>query len=155
MRIPLQKGGICFRVPCHCSSLLSYSRRYRRNVIAVLLCAALFSLSLQLIFPMPAYAATLTLDLDSGMVFTVITITGSGFPGSTGGVVWFDNNDNGVKDSLEPYKNITTTSGGDIPSGVTLTVPKVPGGLYQVLADIPDGSPVEASADFTVVPGLS
>ena len=154
MGIVLKKGGTVFSVPHSYSSFVPYGRHYLKNTVALLLCASILSISFLLAFPMSALAATLTLDPDSGTIYTDITITGSGFPGNTSGVIWFDKNSNGVKDSLEPYKDITKTYSGDIPS-TTLTAPKVPSVEYQVLADIPTNNPVEASADFTIVPGLS
>jgi hypothetical protein len=82
---------------------------------------------------------------------TVITITGSGFTPNTAGWVWFDSNSDSVRDAGEPQASVATTAAGALPSGVALTVPAVAAGGYQVLADIPAGGSVEASASFTVV----
>jgi hypothetical protein len=95
-------------------------------------------------------ASSITLNPVSGSPGAVITVTGSGFPASTYGYVYFDANGNGLRDTGEPYQFPCTTSGGDLPAGVTLTVPEVaPNSTYWVHADIPgDGSGVEASASF-------
>ena len=87
----------------------------------------------------------------SGAPGTAITITGSGFTLNTAGWLWFDSNGDSVRDVTEPQVPVTTTSAGAIPSGVTLTIPTVAAGGYQVLADIPAGGTAEASASFTVV----
>jgi hypothetical protein len=87
----------------------------------------------------------------SGTSGTVITITGSGFAPNTVGAVGFDSDGSGAIELVEPRVSVTTTDAGFIPTGVTLTVPAVAAGVYQVLADIPVGVPVEAAASFTVV----
>ncbi|MGD0353801.1 MAG: IPT/TIG domain-containing protein, partial [Dehalococcoidia bacterium] len=87
----------------------------------------------------------------SGTSGTVITITGSGFAPNTVGAVGFDSNGNGAIELVEPRVSVTTTDAGFIPTGVTLTVPAIAAGVYQVLADIPSGGSVEAAASFTVV----
>ena len=86
---------------------------------------------------------------------TVISIIGSSFALNTAGVVGFDSNRNGAIDPGEPQVSVTTTTAGAIPGGITLTVPAVSAGSYQVRADIPLGGPVEASATFTVIPSPS
>jgi hypothetical protein len=93
---------------------------------------------------------SVTLSPTSGVPGTVITITGSGFAINTSGVVSFDSNGDSVIDPGEPQVSVTTTAAGAIPAGIILTVPAVAAGVYQVLADIPSGVPVEASAIFTV-----
>jgi hypothetical protein len=103
----------------------------------------------------PALAAiTFTLLPDDGPPGEVITVTGSGFTGSTGGVVWFDIDGDSVKDSGEPYDSFSTDVGGNIPAGVTLTVPTEPRGTYYVRADIPTGLSAEAYATFTITPEI-
>jgi len=87
---------------------------------------------------------TVTLNPPSGPVGTLITITGSGFPASTGGSVI----STGVSTWLitEPDGTFSTT----------LTVPQnVPGGNYPIRADFPIGEPTEASATFTVEGSLT
>ena len=92
----------------------------------------------------------ITLSPASGTSGTAITVTGSGFAPNTAGAVGFDSNGNGALDSGEPRVLVTTTAAGAIPAGITLTVPAVAAGVYQVLADIPLGVPIEASAGFSV-----
>jgi hypothetical protein len=94
---------------------------------------------------------SVTLSPTSGVLGTVITITGSGFAINTAGVVWFDSNGDSVIDPGEPRVLVTTTAAGAIPGGIILTVPAVAAGVYQVLADIPVGGSIEASANFTVL----
>jgi hypothetical protein len=86
----------------------------------------------------------------SGVSGTVTTITGSGFAVKTAGWVWFDSNGDSVRDPGEPQVSVTSSASGFIPSGVTLSIPAVPLGTYQVRADIPGGGTVEASASFTL-----
>ena len=101
-------------------------------------------------------APSITLSPTSGAPGTGITITGSGFALSSGGVVWFDSNGNNAIDSGEPQVPVTTTAAGAIPSGITLAIPSVVPGIYSVRADIPTGAPIEASASFTVpTPGIT
>jgi hypothetical protein len=93
---------------------------------------------------------SVALSPTSGIPGTVITIAGSGFAINTAGVVSFDSNGDSVIDPDEPQVSVTTTAAGAILAGITLTVPAVAAGVYQVLADIPSGGSVEASAIFTV-----
>jgi hypothetical protein len=96
-------------------------------------------------------AASITLDPVFGSLGTVITVTGSGFPASRYGYVYFDSNSNDLRDTGEPYQFPTTTSAGNLPAGVTLTVPAVAPGDYDVIANIPTAAPlVDASATFAV-----
>jgi hypothetical protein len=92
----------------------------------------------------------ITLSPVSGTSGTAITITGSGFAPNTAGAVGFDSNGSGAIDPGEPRVLVNTTAAGAIPAGITLTVPAVAAGVYQVLADIPIGGSVEASAGFNV-----
>jgi hypothetical protein len=77
-----------------------------------------------------------------------VTVSGSGFAASVSGVVWFDSNNNGVLDPGEPNAPVITDAFGAF--SVTLVVPDVPAGTYNIYADVPLGSPVEASASFIV-----
>lgn len=96
--------------------------------------------------------ATISANPSSGPTGTIIIISGGGFAASTAGNVWFDSNGNGGQDTDEPSSSVTTTATGAIPSGVLVTAPAVVEGIYQVLADIPTGNPVETSAIFTITP---
>ena len=93
----------------------------------------------------------ITLSPTSGAPGTVITVTGSGFASNISGAAGFDSNGNGIIDPGEPQVSVATTAAGAITAGTILTVPAVAAGVYQVLADMPVGVPVEASANFTVL----
>ena len=99
-------------------------------------------------FTVTGVAASISLEPDSGPVSTEITITGSNFDPNTAGYIWFDTNDNSVIDD-ETFVSVSSTAEGEIPPGTILTVPAVPGGVYLVRTDIPDGDDIEASANFT------
>jgi len=87
---------------------------------------------------------SMTLNPTSGPVGTVITITGSGFPASTGGNV------------TSSWLSTWLTTEPDGTFSTTLTVPEtVPGGNYPIRADFPIGEPTEASATFTVEGSLT
>jgi PKD repeat protein len=108
---------------------------------------------LMLTFPLTiSAAASLSLSPNSGYGNTTvnITITGSGFTANASGFVWFDTDNDGIKDSDEPQTAVNATGDGSIPSGVTLTTPVLlPAKTYRVRADIPSGGSVEAYAFFT------
>ena len=93
---------------------------------------------------------SLTLLPASGPAGTEITVSGSGFSASTAGWLWFDSNSDGIRDAGEPQVAVTSTAEGELPAGITLTVPALSDGTYPVQADIPDGDDIEASADFTI-----
>lgn len=95
--------------------------------------------------------AGITLNPTSGSSGTVITITGGGFAASTDGWVWFDSNKDSVRDAGEPQASVTTDAAGSIPSETTLTAPELAAGTYNVWADIPEGSAVEASKSFSYI----
>jgi hypothetical protein len=137
-------------------SVLDAVRRFARNSgfpwpVTVPLCIFFVSASLLVSRAAPVLAASITLNPVSGSPGTVITVTGSGFPASTYGYVYFDANGNDLRDTGEPYQFPSTTSAGDLPAGVTLTVPAVAAGDYDVIANIPTAAPpVDASATFAV-----
>jgi hypothetical protein len=82
---------------------------------------------------------------------TAITVTGGGFAADTDGYVWFDTDEEGDMDTDEPQVPLTTTGIGAVPTDITLTAPSLPPNTTKyVLADIPEGSPVEASAGFDI-----
>ncbi len=86
---------------------------------------------------------SITLNPASGHVGDAITITGTGFAGSASGNVIFA----GVS------QPVTTAPDGTF--STTMTVPTVPAGNHSVQADIPSGTPPEASAVFEVVPKIT
>ncbi len=94
--------------------------------------------------------SSISLSPASGVPGTVITITGSGFALNTAGVIGFDSNGNNAIDPGEPQVPLTTTAVGALPAGIILTVPSAVPGIYRLLADIPTGGSIEASANFTV-----
>lgn len=117
--------------------------------------AAIILASTMLAFTTTPVAATpaLTLSPSSGIqgIAMTITVTGSGFSASTSGYVWFDTDKDGVMDAGEPQSSVTTTAGGAIPAGVTLTTPVfTASSTYYVQADIPSGGSNEASKSFYV-----
>lgn len=84
----------------------------------------------------------------SGPAGTVTTVIGTGFVAGASGNVWFDTNSNFIKDTSEPSQAITASSGGTFTT--TLTIPAVSLGPYQVRADAPTGSLLEANTLFSV-----
>jgi len=126
------------------------NRLFRTLALAVIL-----SLLMLAIPATPALAAaSIALYPDDGPPGEVITVDGSSFTVSTAGYVWFDSDIDGNRDTGEPYVSVTTTATGALPAGVTLTVPTVPRGTYEVQADIPSGSTIEAYDIFTVTPEI-
>jgi hypothetical protein len=99
---------------------------YRTRASTAAIAAALLLAMPILLLITPALAQTISLSPASGPPGTSVTITGSGFSASATGVVWFDIFNNGVLDPGEPSVLVTTDGGGDIPAGVSLTVPDVP-----------------------------
>jgi len=95
---------------------------------------------------------SITLSPSSGISGTEITVTGGGVAPDTAGWVWFDSNDDGVRDAGEPQLSISTTTDGNIPAGTSLTAPAVAPDVYSVMVDIPAGGDIEASKSFTVLP---
>lgn len=89
---------------------------------------------------------------NTGVMDTVVTITviGGCFTPNASGYIWFDTNNDSVMDASEPQVSITVSDVGAIPAGVTLDTPALlPNKIYQVRADIPAGTPIEASASFS------
>jgi hypothetical protein len=94
--------------------------------------------------------AMMILSPTGGVSGSNVTVTGSGFAAHAGGVVWFDTNGNGALDNGE--SSVQTTAGSNGTFTVTLTVPPgVAPGKCSIKADVPLGSPVEASETFTVL----
>ena len=123
----------------------------RSWITATLLFMVLFSLAV--LVPSTAFAAaSISLAPSSGEWGTTMTVTGGGFSNNRNGYVWFDTDKDGVRDTGEPSRSVRTTNQGNIPSGVTLTVPTgVAADTYPIQADIPTWGSIEASAPFTVV----
>jgi hypothetical protein len=81
---------------------------------------------------------------------TVVTLSGGGFAASgLFGIIWFDANGDGAYNTGETGVLVTTTTGGALPSGLTIVAPNLVAGGYNVLADIPFGGAVEATSLFT------
>ena len=105
--------------------------------------------------PFAVTVPSISLSPACGPGGTTTTVTGSGFAGNASGRVFFDTNHNGTYDSGEPSQSVTANATGAL-STTTLTIPAVAAGTYQVLADCPSGSPIEAVANFAVtVPSIS
>jgi PKD repeat protein len=105
---------------------------------------------LMITFPLTiSAAAALSLSPNSGYGGTTVTITvsGTGFSVNTSGYIWFDADNDNVRDSEEPQVSVTTTSDGAIPSGVTLN--PFLSNSARVRADIPSGGTNEASVLLT------
>jgi hypothetical protein len=92
----------------------------------------------------------ITLTPANGPPGTVIAVTGAGFAATQLGWVFFDTNNDTVRDPTEPQVGLSTTATGAIPAGITLTAPSVGAGAVRpVQADLPAGAGIEASANFT------
>jgi hypothetical protein len=130
--------------------VVKYNRVFRTLVFTIIL-----SLLMIAVTATPALAQTVDVYPASGPVGTTITVTGTGFTPTTGGWVWFDSDNDSVRDTGEPQRSVTTTAAGAIPAGITLTVPTVTRGTYQVQADIPTGAPIETSSTFDVTPQIT
>jgi hypothetical protein len=129
---------------------MKYSRFFK-----VLTAAVVLSLLLLAVPITPALAApALTLSASTGSTGAVITVTGSGFTSDGSGFVWFDTNGNSARDAGEPYLAAAVAVGVFSAPG-TITVPAVPRGSYNVCADVPSGSPNEATTPFAVTPDIT
>jgi PKD repeat protein len=93
----------------------------------------------------------------SGIPGSTITVSTSsnGFAAGSSGYIWFDNNSDGNRDAGEPQVTVTTSVKGAITVAAELSVPFVGSGTYHVLADIPAGGDIEASANFNIVAAIS
>ncbi|MBS3908853.1 MAG: Ig-like domain-containing protein [Actinobacteria bacterium] len=91
----------------------------------------------------------LALSARKGIPGGTINAVGSRFPSNTSGWVWFDANKNGVRDTDEFYKKVTTNAHGGFVT--SLTIPKVAAGTYPVLADIPGGGFGAISASIVIL----
>ena len=127
----------------------------RRGVSVATIVAALLLATPMLLFIAPVLAVpSISLSPTSGPPGTSVTVDGSGFPASVSGVVWFDSNNNGALDPGEPHAPVITDAFGDF--SVTLVVPDVIAGTYNIRADVPLDGVVDASATFTVpTPSIS
>jgi hypothetical protein len=128
-----------------------------KRLLPAILC---ISLLLAVVGPPTALAAgTMTIDPTSGTPGTRIYASGGGWPSNTYFYLWFDTNGNGVRDSGESYRSTRTTSTGELPSGTSgayvPSVPNVASGNYNVLLDVSRDGSVDASAVFTVAPGIT
>jgi hypothetical protein len=122
--------------------------RTRASTAAIATALLLATPLLLLITPALAAGESISLSPTSGPPGTTVTVSGSGFSSGDSGVVWFDINHNGLLDPGEPNTPATADSGGGF--SVSLVVPDVTTGSYDIKADVPLGGSVEASAPFTV-----
>src|SRR2546428_710110 len=92
---------------------------------------------------------TLAISPNAGPVGTTITLAGSNYAGSTSYAFCFSNSPNSCSGASLP---VTSTAGGTLPAGTTVTVPEVVGGGYFVDVFAFGVSSVIASAAFSVTP---
>jgi hypothetical protein len=92
---------------------------------------------------------SIILSPDRGNPGNAVTVNGSGFARNTPGRVLFDTDGNGLYDPGEPSQSLTTSGSGAFVT--TLVAPTVGEDQYDVLADFPIGSPIDASATFDLV----
>ncbi len=91
--------------------------------------------------------AGLVLNPGSGIVGSSIDVTGYGLvTNQTGKYIWFDSNDDGTWNEDEPRADVSTDASGTI-SPVSITVPEVPAGTYNVRTTV---APNTMFAVFTV-----
>ncbi len=95
----------------------------------------------------PTGPTGLVLGSASGVAGSVISVTGSGLPVNTYGLVFFDVNRNGACDPGEPVQYLTTTASGTI--STSLTAPAAAPGVYLILAFFGPNTP-QASANFVI-----
>src|SRR5207245_1254711 len=92
---------------------------------------------------------TLAISPNAGPVGTTITLAGSNYAGSTSYAYCFSTSSNSCSGGSLP---VTSTAGGTLPAGTTVTVPEVVGGGYFVDVFAFGVSSVIASAAFSVTP---
>ena len=127
------------------------------KVFRILALAVVLSLLMLAIPATPALAAvSMTLSPDDGPPGTLIVVTGTGFTASTAGEAWFDSDGDSIRDTGEPYDSFMTDGSGNIPAGVTLTVPIEPRGYYYVRVEVPydTTADADASASFEITPEI-
>ena len=99
--------------------------------------------------PFAVTSATLTILPTSGAVGTVVNVTGSAFDSNTQYVYCFQS----VVSPCTGSTVFTSDGSGNIPAGLSLTVPQVPGGTYYV--DVSRAGLLVALATFTLNPSAS
>jgi len=131
---------------------MKHKRFFRVLAAAVILALLMLAIPIT-----PALAQTISLSVVTGPPGTVITVTGLGFTPSTSATVWFDVDGDDARGAGETYKVVTTdATTGNLPAGVTLTVPTVPRDtVCEVHVDVPYDAIPDASASFTVAPGIT
>jgi hypothetical protein len=124
-----------------------------KRYLFCLLSAIIVLSTLMILLPTAVLAApALTLSPNSGFGGTTVTITvsGNGFAAGNSGFIWFDTDNDSLRDGDEPQIEVTTTGAGAVPSGSTLTTPVLGySKTYRVRADVPSGGSIEASSVFT------
>lgn len=99
--------------------------------------------------------SALTLNPSTGASGTLVTINGRGFAPNTAGKVWFDSSGNGMPDDVETTLQAVTDTSGSI-LDVTMIVPSIAPGTYQVRSDITSGGDfVQAQASFSITSSTS
>ncbi len=130
---------------------------FSASLTAPTVSAGNYSVDARIPFPGPVQATELfkvvphmILSHASGRAGVPVTVEGTGFQGSTSGRVFCDVNRNGRYESTEPSVDVKTSLYGRFT--VTMAVPPVTPGKYDIMADCPIGLPIEESAAFTVLP---
>ncbi len=136
---------------------MKHTRFFRILAAAVVL--ALLMLAIPITPAMGAAVLVISpTSASPGTAISVVTASSTGFtPGLTGGVVWFDTNDNGDVDTGEPYLAASTNTLGQLVAAGSLVVPTRPlGTACSVRAAIPsDGTGDTAVTPFTIIPGIT
>jgi PKD repeat protein len=108
-----------------------------------------------LLLPSQVQAAkSVAISSTSGKPGSQLVLNGSGFTAGATGFIWFDTNNNNIKDEAEYQVSAGTSSTGTIPDTI-LTVPFIPQGVYSICIDIPSGDVIDAIKNFSVIPGLT
>ncbi len=98
-------------------------------------------------------APVLTLGTTSGPPGIEVIITGYYFAPGKSGWVWFDTDNDYVRDEGEPAMRVNTNSVGRLRA--SLIVPHVASGAYPIRADLPEGGYVDAWTTFTAAPVIN
>ncbi len=98
-----------------------------------------------------------TISASIGPTGTPLTVaSGTGFTAGTSGFVWFDTNDNGLRDTGEPVLTATADGTGTLSAPGAMTVPTVPRDIYYVRVDVPSAdASIDATAPFVVEPTVT
>jgi hypothetical protein len=147
-------GGVRTNKHCRYTPLRYLVPSFKLSTIFGLLLCIVIIISSYWVAAIPVLAASATLTPEEGYAGTSIHVNCLGLEKGASGWSWFDTDDDDIKDTGEPQESIITTGAGAIPTGITLLAPETPSNSYFVHADIPESSPIEATAGFTVNPGI-